>query len=89
MLIDPTTPEGQAFIADFTGEPATTDVVSNFVHDECVTCMTCGSMFTSERDMDMEVRREIGEWICQPCSDNGEAEDTIDFHREFGTWRSL
>lgn len=87
MHLQPHTPEGQAFIADWLGEDARDpDCVESFIHDECSACLTCGELFTTDDDFDPDLLERHGERVCIACEATGDHDD-VDPHREWGTYR--
>ena len=87
MLLDPTTPAGQAFIADWLGEDASDpEQVECFIHDNTTACLICAELFTSDDDdFEPDALEQHGERICHACSAQGDR-DPVDAHREWGTW---
>jgi hypothetical protein len=66
--IDPTTPEGLAYIADHLGATYDADDLAAFLDDDLIKCEDCGRLFTSFSDFDYDRRVDHGEWFCDECA---------------------
>lgn len=84
MQLDPTTHEGQKFLADHFGGSFTAEDVDIFVSDECEACLICGGLFTSKHDFEPDAYEVHGQRICTECDACGE-HDPIDPVLEWGT----
>ena len=64
MHIDPTTPEGAAYVADHLGAIYDEDRLADFLGD-LHHCGECGELFTSDKDTDYG---ENNERVCKSCA---------------------
>lgn len=68
MQIDPTSPEGQAYIADHLGATYDADDYAAFLESDLHACDECGELFTVKQDTDYG---ENNDRLCRTCCIEG------------------
>lgn len=63
--IDPTSPEGLAYIADHLGATYDADDFAAFLESDLHQCDECGELFTSDKDTDYG---ENNDRVCKSCA---------------------
>ena len=86
MLIDPTTPEGLAYIADHLGATYDADDLAAFLDDDLIKCEDCGRLYTHRHDFDLDLIDDHGTWICADCATDPD-NAPYDLARHEGTYQ--
>ena len=81
MHIDPTTPDGLAYIADHLGATYDADDLAAFLSDDLIKCEDCGRLYTHRHDFDLDAIDNEGVWVCDECAcgahNGGEPSDLL------------
>ena len=81
MHIDPTTPDGLAYIADHLGATYDADDLAAFLEDDLIKCEDCGRLYTNRHDFDLDAIDNEGVWVCDECAcgahSSGEPSDLL------------
>lgn len=72
MHIDPTSPDGLAYISDHLGATYDADDYAAFLDDELIKCEDCGRLFTHRDDFDLDLIDNHSTWLCEECASDGE-----------------
>lgn len=83
MLLEPTDPAAQAFIADYLNDYPLADFDEAARESDADQCEECQRWFTSRHDFDLDLLDVHGERVCCDCA--AQLEAPVNPVREWGT----